>query len=326
MRRAVLFLFWIGCLGLYCSCHGQEQQFRCPPCASDCHNTYYSGPGVCPVCNMSLIPVKENMYKGYQKALVRIKNGAIGLNAAYYSPTNNEKIKGALVIVHGSAPSTYEDVSYYTQLGTALGFAVLAFDKRGVGKSDGNYELFSVESSVRWFNLLSSDVVAMVEWLKAKPELKHAKIGLFGGSQAGWIMPLAASKTSFVDFMVIGEGVSVSAGEEHFFSQLTGDGITDGLAISEADEKLQAFDGPRGFDPRNILQTLNIETLWFFGTNDPVIPVNASIRELETINNPNFRIQLLPHGDHNFKNVQSGKRYDLLTYIKPWLTSIGVLD
>ena len=64
---------------------------------------------------------------------VQIPNDSIMLNAAYYSPINRDSINGVLIVVHGSAPSTYNDVSYYTGLGTQLGMAVLAFDKRGVG-------------------------------------------------------------------------------------------------------------------------------------------------------------------------------------------------
>ncbi len=314
------FFWFLSCI------HGQNKTYRCPPCASDCHDKVYHEPRVCPVCNMELITDPHSEYEGYQKEEVRIFNDSIVLNAAYYSPIHTEELKAALIIVHGSAPSTYEDVSFYTRLGTQLGMAVLAFDKRGVGKSSGTYEYFNVSRSEAWFNVLASDVLACVEWLKSRPELEKAKLGLLGGSQAGWIMPLAASKSNHVDFIIIGEGVSVSAGEEHFFSQLTGDGNENGISIQDAHEKLKNFDGKRGFDPRSILEKLQTNTLWFFGTNDPVIPVDASIDELNHLNKSNFKVVLLPNGDHNFVNTQTNKRYDLISYIKPWLIQIGVLE
>ncbi len=274
---------------------------------------------------MPLIKITNTEFKGYGKEEVVIQNGAVRLNAAYYTPLNKSEIQGVLVVVHGSAPSTYEDVTYYTRIGTKLGMAVLAYDKRGVGKSEGRYQFFSVEGSEKWFNLLASDVLACVSWLKHRPELGKAKLGLIGGSQAGWIMPLAASKNNNIKFMVIGEGVAVSAGEEHYFSQLTGDGDVNGLTIAEAHSKLQYFNGSKGFNPRSVLKNLRAKTLWILGTEDPVIPVDATINELERISNPNFQIQLLEYGNHDFVNTKTGKSYDLLDYLAPWLTEIGVL-
>ena len=325
MKNWFLLLFALFSFHAVFSCFGQQTTYRCPPCAYDCHDRTYSTPGACIVCGMQLVPDTTRQYEGYNKSIVEIKSDSIHLNAAYYQPKNKERLKGAIVIVHGSAPSTYEDVSFYTRIGVQLGMAVLAFDKRGVGKSGGTYEYFDVNRSKAWFELLASDVLACVQWLKARPELRGTKIGLLGGSQAGWIMPLAASKSNDIDFMVIGEGVSVSAGEEHYFSQLTGDGSGNGISIAEAHNKLKHFSGELGFDPRLILENLDVKTLWFFGTNDPVIPVDASIAVLEKMKNPNFKIVLLPFGDHNFKNTRTDERYDLVGYIEPWLNAVQVI-
>ena len=98
-----------------------------------------------------------------------------------------------------------------------------------------------------------------------------------------------------------------------------------GISISSADKKLNSFNGYRGFDPREILKNMNSKMLWFFGTHDPVIPVDASIRELRRINNRNFDIVILPNGDHNFVNVETGERYNLVEYIKPWMKKWGYL-
>jgi dienelactone hydrolase len=233
---------------------------------------------------------------------------------------------GILIIGHGSAPTTYEDVSYYINLGTKLNMAVLAFDKRGVGKSTGKYESFQVERSEEWFDLLASDIISVIEWIKSNPELNSLKIGLLGGSQAGWILPLAASHSKEVDFIIIGEGTSVSAGEEHYFSQLTGDGYGEGISIIEADKKLQKFEGARGFDPRIILNNLKVKTLWFLGTSDPVIPVDATIRVLEELDNPNFKIKILKNGNHDFVNVETGEQYNLVSFIKSWLDEENILN
>ncbi|UII80623.1 S9 family peptidase [Flagellimonas sp. CMM7] len=319
----VLFSF-LACFGI----KAQKDTFRCPPCASDCHRTDFEESGNCPICNMPLIKVNQTLFEGYDKKEVMISNDSILLNAAYYTPKNKNRIKGAMIVVHGSAPSRYEDMTYYTKIGTKLNMAVLAYDKRGVGKSEGNYQFFNVEESENWFNLLASDVLACLSWIKKQPELQKTKIGLIGGSQAGWIMPLAASKNKNIDFIIIGEGVAVSAGEEHYFSQLTGDGdeSVNKLSIAEAHLKLQKFNGTKGFDPRNILKGLKAKTLWILGTHDPVIPVDATLHELQSMNNPNFHVQILENGDHNFNNTQTGKPYNLLEFIEPWLLNNDILN
>ncbi|MEP2668120.1 MAG: prolyl oligopeptidase family serine peptidase [Cyclobacteriaceae bacterium] len=323
----LLFKYYIALFTLLLSftLSAQQEIYYCPPCPFDCHNEPYNQPGLCPVCNMDLLKRIEVKFKNYHKQPVLIKNDSITLNAAYYSPISNQGQLPAVVVVHGSAPTTYDDVAFYTSIATQLGMSVLAFDKRGVGGSNGQYQPFTVEESITWFKLLASDVIACLNWLRLQPEIDKTKIGLLGGSQAGWIMPLVASKYKDVKFIISGEGVSVSAGEENYFSELTGDGADGGLSISLADKKLQTFIGSKGFDPRLILKTINTKILWFFGTADPVIPVDASLRELKEINNDNFDIIILPDGDHNFNNTKTKERYDLVNYIKPWLTKIGIL-
>lgn len=311
---------------LSCS-FGQKNQYRCPPCPFDCHNVYFESPGLCPVCQMKLIKIVQSEYEGYIKEEFSIlnKKDSISLNSILYLP-KEDKMEGILIIAHGSAPTTYEDVSYYIKIGTKLNMGVLAFDKRGVGKSTGKYESFQVERSQEWFRLLASDINSGIEWVKSKPYLDTLKIGLLGGSQAGWIMPLAASQNKDVDFIIIGEGTSVSAGEEHYFSKLTGDGSGEGISIKEADKRLQHFKGERGYDPSEVLKRLQVKTLWVLGTSDPVIPVDATIRVLEELDNPHFRIEILENGNHDFVNVETGEPYNLLPLIKSWLKNENIIN
>ncbi|WP_411031244.1 prolyl oligopeptidase family serine peptidase [Spongiimicrobium sp. 3-5] len=312
------------CMGIT-NLFAQEHAYVCPPCASDCHKEEYKNPGKCPTCNMDLEQREELSVAGFTANKVKIKSGDIYLNAAYVTPKDIQKPNAVVVIVHGSAPSRYTDVGYYISLATKMGMSVLAIDKRGVGGSGGVYEFFTVERSAAWFQLLAEDVVACLKWLGKQPSVDPARIGLLGGSQAGWIMPLAASMDKSVKFIIVGEGVSVSAGEEDYFSALSGDGTEEGISLEEADEKLKQFKGDRGFDPRGILKKLNAKTLWIFGTSDPVIPVNASLRELEKIDNDDYEVVILPHGDHNFYNTKTEVRYNLVDYIMPWLVKHGFI-
>ncbi|WP_224484727.1 alpha/beta hydrolase family protein [Robertkochia aurantiaca] len=79
---------------------------------------------------------------------------------------------------------------------TRSGIAVLRFDDRGTGASEGNYSEATTED-------LSRDVIAAVEYLRSNQEIDADKIGLIGHSEGGIIAPLVASKNKNVDFMVL---------------------------------------------------------------------------------------------------------------------------
>ncbi len=115
----------------------------------------------------------------------------------------------AAVYVHGSGPSLRHN-GFFHSFFQRHGFAVLAFDKRGAGKSSGNWRTSS-------FDDLASDVLAGVEYLKSRADVHPARIGLYGISQAGWVGSLAASRSTDVKFLIIntGSGVSVADNMAH---------------------------------------------------------------------------------------------------------------
>ena len=279
----------------------KKKVYVCPPCGVDCHDAKYSEPGICPVCGMSLVverkapPQAPPRYE-IDTTDVWISSDGVQLGASYYVPQGLTEPLPAAVIVHGSSPSTRNDVGFFTRMCLNLGFAVLAYDKRGVGESTGRYRPFNVQDSENIFEELAADVQAATRWLKTQKEVDATRIGLVGGSQAGWIMPLAASKTDGVRFIVAFAGTPVSAGEEAYHGRLTGDGGGNGLPIEEADSLLAQYDGPKGFDPGSILRKATAKMLWIFGTKDVVIPTHASIAELERIiekDNSNHEIHII---------------------------------
>src|SRR5262249_28077625 len=85
------------------------------------------------------------------------------------------------------------------------GIAVLGYDKRGVGGSTGDWRTASYED-------LAGDVVAAFEYLKTRSDVDRAQIGLLGWSQAGRVMPLAATRAKDMAFLisVCGAGVPVA--------------------------------------------------------------------------------------------------------------------
>src|SRR5262245_649582 len=109
----------------------------------------------------------------------------------------------AVVMAHGSGRTTRDQLVWASSRLTTLGFAVLRFDKRGVGESTGTYVFVGTKDSPWVFPQLASDVVAGVRFLRGRPEIDPRRIGVFGASQAGWILPLAARELGDLAFMVL---------------------------------------------------------------------------------------------------------------------------
>jgi pimeloyl-ACP methyl ester carboxylesterase len=108
----------------------------------------------------------------------------------------------AIVLVHGSGPEDRDYVLPWARFLVRHGVAVLGYDKRGVGGSSGDWNNAS-------FDDLAGDAIAAVQYLKTRPDVDAARIGLLGISQAGWIMPLAAVRSKDVAFLISLSGAGV---------------------------------------------------------------------------------------------------------------------
>ncbi len=265
----------------------------------------------------------------YSRRFVQIESDGILLSCAMYFPgLEPGKRVPAIVLAHGSGPTTQYNMGYYVYLGLKMGAAVLACDKRGVGNSEGDYDYEATVSEPEVvFKQLASDLVAQLKWAKTQPEIDTARIGMMGPSQAGWIMPLAANADDGFNFIVSLSGPAVSVGEENFFSTLTNESNSpEGLSIAEADKRLAEFDGAPGFDPLPALKELRANVLWQFGDHDRSVPVDESIRRLKGLNKQNFEIVVVPDVGHGSANIYTGEYEDFVQVVRPWLVKIGVFE
>src|SRR6185503_16707227 len=144
---------------------------------------------------------------------VTFKNGDVTLAGTLLlpaAPPSSKVKRPALVFVHGSGATSREMYWGLGYLYAARGFAVLAYDKRGVGKSTGNWR----EAS---FQDLADDAVAAAKFLQARTDIAPNQIGFWGQSQGGWIAPLAASRFPEAAFAVALSGGGLSPADTELF-------------------------------------------------------------------------------------------------------------
>jgi hypothetical protein len=255
---------------------------------------------------------------------LRIASGSVTLAATLITPRWRPSPRAALVVVHGSGRVTRDRLSSDARALGVSGAAVLIYDKRGAGESTGVYRPMAVRDSEQRIAELAYDVVAAAEYLATRSDIDPARIGLIGGSEAGWVMPLAASRTRVVSCMVVLSGPAVSSGEEALFSELTGDARTPDPAVSEAeiDRRLASFTGTHGFDPRPILAAHHVPTLWVLGGRDRSIPPRQTeevLRRITTGGNSAIHLEVFPTADHDLRPIA------YWTLVKTWLRDRDVL-
>ena len=119
----------------------------------------------------------------------------------------------AALLISGSGPNTRDEFvaghSIFLVLADSLtrrGIVVLRFDKRGIGKSSGNYAAATSAD-------FADDAEAGVAFLKSRKEVNPREIGLVGHSEGGIIAPMVASRSRDVAWIVLLAGDAVK-GEE----------------------------------------------------------------------------------------------------------------
>src|SRR5262249_34250200 len=130
----------------------------------------------------------------YEQETVTFNNGDVRLVGCLTLPKGPGP-HPAIVFVHGSGPGTRKQNVVEADLFARHGIASLAYDKRGCGESTGDWRQVD-------FNPLADDVVAAVHALQRDRRIRADKIGLYGVSQAGWIIPLAAAHSPEIAFII----------------------------------------------------------------------------------------------------------------------------
>ena len=152
-------------------------------------------------------PVKPYPYREEE---VSYKNPAANIQLAgtMTIPSGKGPFPAAL-LMQGSGPHDRDETVFghkpflvLADYLTRKGIVVLRADKRGIGKSGGDYARVVIQD-------FASDADAGVVYLKTRPEVDPHKIGLIGHSEGGVEAPMAAAHNSDVAFVVLMAGMGV---------------------------------------------------------------------------------------------------------------------
>lgn len=161
-------------------------------------------------------PVKPYPYKEEEVVFANAKAG-VSLAGTLTTPRGSGPFAAA-VLLCGSGPHDRDE-----SLGghrpflvladhlTRQGIAVLRYDKRGNGKSSGDYDQATSED-------FASDAEAAMAFLKARKDIDAQKIGLIGHSEGGILAPMIAARSNDVHWIVLLAGPGLK-GEDVLLSQ-----------------------------------------------------------------------------------------------------------
>ena len=162
---------------------------------------------------------------------VILENKIAGINlAGTLTLPKRDKKSPAVILISGSGAQDRDQnwMGHKTFLVladhlTRQGIAVLRFDDRGYGKSQGDFSKATSKD-------FATDVEAAIKFLKTRKEIAFNRIGLVGHSEGGLIAPIVAVNSPDVSFIVMMAGPGISGMEisvNQFESILKYNSVTD---------------------------------------------------------------------------------------------------
>jgi len=258
---------------------------------------------------------------------VRFRSGRAALSGTLTLPVGPGR-HPAVAFVHGSGPTTRAYLPDLQALLVRNGVAVLAYDKRGIGQSGGVYPGESPTATT--IDVLARDAAAAVRFLARQSEIDPARVGLAGHSQAGWIMPLAASREPAVRFLVVFSGPAVTADENDRYQSLAGAGERpQRLTDAQVDAQVEKA-GPGGVDPLPWIARLRIPALWLYGALDHIVPPRLSAKRLAPLAaepGRDFTVWTFARANHALVETGSGLTSEMLRsnrYARGMFPRVGV--
>lgn len=261
-----------------------------------------------------------------QATIIRDIEFVSGKNTLYGQisiPKNVEK-PPLIVFLPGSNDSSYQ-TNYKKFLGRTLeatfqnDFAIVNFDKPGVGKSTGE-----------WWNQdfyeQAENAINAIRYAKKNFPIDKSKVAVVGHSQGGWLAQIVAAKyPNELTFGISMAGPAVSVLEQ-FVETENSSNLCKGLDSASAEEKaiqnayaewlrsdksgvtkkdLLHFKIIKGYDPRPEIKNIKIPFLFIFNEKDEYVYPTESLESIKNIFGDqipsNITTIVIPGTEHGFR-------------------------
>ena len=146
-----------------------------------------------------------------------------------------------ILFVHGSGPADRTLFGGYLPIMERMlgaGYAVFSWDKPGTGQSTGQVD----DSTPRKYHKRAQIVLEAIEVMKAHPDIDPNRIGLWGISQASYVMPLVLTQSKDIAFMICVSCGGMSGLDQGMYLD-TMQSICAGVPDEQADELKRLLSG-----------------------------------------------------------------------------------
>ncbi len=270
---------------------------------------------------------------------VAFRSGDAMIAGSLYLPREPTPRPG-IVYVAGSGDTTRGDGTFLADRLARAGIAALVYDKRGAGKSTGDWRRGGFEE-------LAADATRALESLQRHSGIQQGKTGFVCQSQGCWVVPVALRNGAPAHFAVLQSGPAVSVADEdldYYRVTLAAEGfgtpeIEEAFALvrighqvslgnaaaadlnaaitkygdrawfkalgyspPSADDPGHEFDRRTlSYDPAADIDAIHIPSLWIYGEADTIIPIQASIERVTRANAvPCAEVRVLHGAGHSF--------------------------
>jgi pimeloyl-ACP methyl ester carboxylesterase len=289
----------------------------------------------------------------YEEEEVTFLNNEAGIKLAgtFTKPTDGQNLT-AVVLIAGSGRNDRNEtgMGHFLLLSDYLtrhGYAVLRYDKRGAGESEGDY------GAATTFDF-TEDAKAALDYLNTRSDIDHQSIGIIGHSEGALIAPMiAAESKEAVAFIVMMGGIGVRGSEllllqsgkmaaiqgapdeeisemirkNRILYEIAGSSDSDSIVakkLSEADPGIENNDYNgllwtwfRTFlslEPDTYLSKVTCPVLAINGEKDVQCPPEENLaaikQSLQKAGNESYVVKTLPGLNHLFQTAESGSPYE----------------
>lgn len=139
-------------------------------------------------------------------------------------PKNYSEKLGLVLFIHGDGEIEASHHDGYKPLWerlASLGYASLSLNKRGINGSEGSWLNQSMDDRVQ-------EAREAIAWAKTQSIIDEKRIGVWGASQAGWVIPKLAAKERLAFNIIVSPAINwLSQGKYLTRTQMEKDGFSE---------------------------------------------------------------------------------------------------